>query len=67
MSKILKSYRFDENTINLIDELKESLHLENNSAVLRRALTLLKLAADTKEVGGSLILRDGECDKELIL
>ena len=67
MSKKLKSYRFDENTINLIDELKKSLHLENNSAVIRRAITLLKLANDAKASGGTMVIRDEDGDKELIL
>lgn len=52
MSKTLKSYRFDQNTLDLIDDLRESLHLSNNSDVIRRALTLLKLAIDNQEKGG---------------
>lgn len=67
MAKKLKSYRFDEHTLELIEELKESLHLENNSHVIRRAITLLKLASDTTGNGGQLILRKNNADRELIL
>ena len=35
MSKVLRSFRFDEQTISLIEELKEESGLENNSAFLR--------------------------------
>lgn len=65
--KTLKSYRFDEPTINLIDDLKTRLRLENNSAVLRRSLTLLKVASDAADNGGSVIIRDSNGDREIVL
>jgi hypothetical protein len=67
MSKTLKSYRFDENTLNLIDELREALHLSNNSDVLRRSLTLLKLAIDNQQKGGAIILKNDASEREIVL
>lgn len=67
MSKTLKSYRFDQNTLDLIDDLRESLHLSNNSDVIRRALTLLKLAIDNQEKGGAIALAIDGQTKEIIL
>lgn len=65
--KRLKSYRFDDQTIQLIKQLKSNLHLENNSAVLRRAVTLLKIAYEAKANGGRLILKDNAGERELVL
>jgi hypothetical protein len=67
MKKQLKSYRFDENTIKLVEELRASLNLENNSAVLRKALTLLKVVNTAVENGGSLVLRGKDSEKEIII
>lgn len=65
--KTLKSYRFDDQTVQLIEELKSDLRLENNSAVLRRAVTLLKIACETKANGGKLIFKDVDGERELVL
>lgn len=67
MSKTLKSYRFDENTLQLIDELREALHLSNNSDVLRRSLTLLKLAVDNQQKGGTITLKNDTSEREIVL
>ncbi|RYE55477.1 MAG: hypothetical protein EOP48_10125 [Sphingobacteriales bacterium] len=67
MSKTLKSYRFDENTLALIDELRIALHLSNNSDVLRRSLTLLKLAIDNQTKGGSIVLKNDTSEREIVL
>jgi Arc/MetJ-type ribon-helix-helix transcriptional regulator len=67
MSKILKSYRFDEHTLKLIEELRVSMHMSNNSDVLRRSLTLLKLAVDAQKNGGAIIIKTGEIEREVIL
>ncbi len=67
MSNKLRSFRFDDKTMSLILSLKESLGLESNSMVIRRAITLLKLAADAKAEGGSVVIRTNEGDKELML
>lgn len=67
MSKTLKSYRFDENTVALIDELREALHLSNNSDVLRRSLTLLKLAIDNQQKGGAIVLKNESTEREIVL
>ncbi len=67
MSKKLRSFRFDDKTMSLILSLKESLGIESNSVVIRRAITLLKLAADAKAEGGSVVIRTNEGDKELML
>lgn len=67
MSKKLKSYRFDEKTINLIDELRESMGLENNSDVLRRSLALLKIANNAQIQDEKLIVKSKSGDREIIL
>ena len=67
MSKILKSYRFDEHTLELIEGLREELHLSSSSDVLRRALTLLKLAVDNQSRGGSVVLKSELGDREVLL
>lgn len=67
MSKTLKSYRFDENTLQLIEELREALHLSNNSDVLRRSLTLLKLAVDNQQKGGAITLKNDTSEREIVL
>ena len=67
MSNKLRSFRFDDKTMSLILSLKESLGLESNSMVIRRAITLLKLAADAKADGGSVVIRTPEGDKGLML
>lgn len=67
MNKILRSYRFDEHTLNLIDEMRVALHLSNNSDVLRKSLTLLKLAVDNQNTGGTIVLKNASCEKEVVL
>lgn len=67
MSKVLRSYRLDEKTLQLIEELKDSLNLSNNSDVLRRAITLLKLASDNQNFGGSICLKSKDSEREIIL
>lgn len=67
MSKTLKSYRFDEHTLQLIEELRVALHLSNNSDVLRRSLTLLKLAVDAQKNGGAISIKVGDVEREVIL
>lgn len=67
MSKTLKSYRFDDNTLLLIEELRETLRLSNNSDVIRRALTLLKLASDAQLGGGAIILKTDSKEREILL
>ena len=67
MTKTLKTYRFDDHTLQLIEELKVSLHAGNNSEVIRRALTLLKLAVDNQKQGGAVSLKCGETEREVVL
>ena len=65
--KTLKSYRFDESTINLIEGLREDLHFSNNSDVLRRALTLLKIVVVNQKRGGSVVLKLEKSSKEIVI
>lgn len=67
MSKVLKTYRFDENTLSLIDDLRDDLHFANNSDVIRRALTLLKLAVDNQKKGGAIVLKTESSEREIVL
>lgn len=63
MKKRLVSYRMDENTLEVIESIKQKLELENNSAVLRRAITLLKLASESEKV---ILVQDGS-EREVLL
>ncbi len=63
MKKRLVSYRMDENTLEVIESIKQKLELENNSAVLRRAITLLKLASESEKV---ILVQDGN-EREVLL
>lgn len=67
MSKTMKTYRFDDHTLTLIDELRVSLNLSNNSDVLRRAITLLKLASDNQKQGGAIALKLNKAEREIVL
>lgn len=44
-------YEVDESTQKVIDSLRSELKLSSNADVLRRALTLLKLASDAAKIG----------------
>jgi len=65
--KTLKSYRFDESTVQLIEKLRGDLHLSNSSDVLRRALTLLSLVNDNQKKGGSVVLKLEKSSKEIVI
>jgi len=65
--KTLKSYRFDESTINLIEILRKDLHFSNSSDVLRRALMLLSLVNDNQKKGGSVVLKLEKSSKEIVI
>lgn len=61
--KKLVSYRMDEHTLEVIESIKQKLEIENNSAVLRRAITLLKLASESEKV---ILVQDGN-EREVLL
>lgn len=66
--KKMKSYRLDEKTVKLIDEISITLSLESNSEVIRRSIALLKIVADATSEGDDLILRkQGGREKQLII
>jgi len=65
--KTLKSYRFDDSTVALIDRLRADLNYANSSDVLRRALTLLSLVNDNQKKGGSVFLRLEKSSKEIVI
>jgi hypothetical protein len=62
-TKKLVSYRMDEHTLEVIESIKQKLELENNSAVLRRAIALLKLASESEKV---ILIQDGN-EREVLL
>lgn len=66
-SKVTKSYRFDDHTTEVVSDLRVRLNLSNNSEVLKRAITLLKLASDNQSLGGTVLLRNAGTDKEIVL
>lgn len=67
MSKTMKSYRFDDHTLDLIDTLRVQLNLSNNSEVLRRSITLLKLAVDNQAKGGAVVIKNADSEREILL
>ncbi len=67
MSKTMKSYRFDDHTLELIEQLRVELNLSNNSEVLRRSITLLKLAVDNQAKGGAVMLKNADTQREILL
>lgn len=67
MSKTMKSYRFDEHTLDLIDALRVQLNLSNNSEVLRRSISLLKLAVDNQAKGGAVVIKNADSEREILL
>lgn len=63
------SFKFDEKTTQLIDELKEHSHASSRTEVLRKALYLLKLATEAQQEHKKLIIRgnDNEPEKEIVM
>lgn len=47
------TYHVDGNTKKVISDLRIDLNLEKDADVLRRALTLLKLASDAAKIGNA--------------
>jgi Arc/MetJ-type ribon-helix-helix transcriptional regulator len=61
--KKLKSYRLSENTIALIEKLRENLHMSSNSDVIRAALVLLDKHSSTRGNTALAYLNEGAVDK----
>lgn len=63
------SFKFDEKTTQLIDELKESSHASSRTEVLRKALYLLKLASQAQQEHKRLVIKgaEGEPEKEILM
>ena len=61
------SYKFDKRTIKILEDLKHSLGLPNTPAVLKRAITLLKVAADAREKGQAIYIRKARGEYEEIV
>ncbi len=53
--KKLCSYRFDENTQQVLDELSEHFQ-SNNSAVFRKALSFAHQVTECQKKGGCLVI-----------
>jgi Ribbon-helix-helix protein, copG family len=62
------SFALDTKSREALDELRETLNASSNAEVIRRALTLLQLAARTTNTEGHVILRakDG-AEREIIM
>lgn len=52
------SFTFSPKLVRLVDKLQDELHAGSRSEVLRRALTLLKLAKDAEKEGVDLVLKN---------
>ena len=63
------SFKFDEKTTQLIDELKENSHASSRTEVLRTALYLLDLATKAQKEHKRLIIKsdNGEPEKEILM
>lgn len=65
MSEI--TFSFGENVIKLIDELRKEIKARSRSAVLRTALTLLKLALDARRNGAELTIKMDGKEQRIII
>ncbi len=63
------SFKFDENTTQLIDKLKKDSHASSRTEVLRKALYLLDLASQAQLENKHLVIKgnDGEPEKEILM
>jgi Arc/MetJ-type ribon-helix-helix transcriptional regulator len=63
------SFKFDENTTRLLDELKESSHASSRTEVIRKALYLLDLASKAQKKNERLVIQsaDGQEKKEILM
>ena len=58
------SFKFNPDSVQLIDTLKESSHSLSRAEVLRKALYLLDLATQAKINGKRLIIKDAKGTQE---
>ncbi len=61
------SFALDPKSRKALGELRAALNASSNAEVIRRALTLLQLAANTTSNGGQVILREDGRDREVIM
>jgi hypothetical protein len=61
------SFALDPKSRKALEELRDTLNASSNAEVIRRALTLLQLAAKTTSKGGHVILREDGRDREVIM
>lgn len=63
------SFKFDEHTTQLLDNLKKSSHASSRSEVLRKALYLLDLATKAKAEDKRLVIvgAKGEPEREILI
>jgi len=62
------SFSIDSKSREALDELRQTLHASSNAEVIRRALTLLQLAARTTDKDGQVILRSKDgAEREIIM
>lgn len=59
-----KNFVVDGETLKLIEELREELKLNSDSAVFRRALALTKLAVDHSRESGYVVKMRGKNEDE---
>jgi hypothetical protein len=60
-------FALDPKSRKALDELRDSLNASSNAEVIRRALTLLQMAAKTTSKGGQVILREDGRDREIVM
>ena len=63
------SFKFDEKTTQLIDNLKESSHATSRTEVLRKALYLLDIASKAQQEDKRLVIKgkEGEPETEILM
>jgi Ribbon-helix-helix protein, copG family len=62
------SFTIDSKSRDALDELRQTLNASSNAEVIRRALTLLQLAARTTDNDGRVILREKNgAEREIIM
>jgi hypothetical protein len=63
----ITSFALDPKSRKALDELRTALNASSNAEVIRRALTLLQMAAKTTGNGGQVILREDGRDREIVM
>ena len=63
----MKNFNLDKNAVRVLENIRIQMGLKDDAEVLRRAITLLKIASDNDENGGKLYVEVHGVKKEIVL